>query len=128
MDLGEGLRKAIAKLTGATIIDAKTIREFNKELQRALISADVDVGLALSLTQKIEDIALKEKLPDGVSAKDYITNIVYDELVRLMGESYEPEIKPKRILLLGLYGSGKTTTAREAREVLPGQGSRAARS
>jgi signal recognition particle subunit SRP54 len=111
MDLGEGLRKAIARLTGATIIDAKTIREFNKELQRALISADVDVGLALSLTKKIEDIALKEKLPSGVSAKDYITNIVYDELVRLMGEAFEPEIKPKRILLLGLYGSGKTTTS-----------------
>lgn len=111
MDLGEGLRKAIAKLTGATIIDARTIKEFNKELQRALISADVDVALALSLTQKIEDIALKESLPPGVSAKDYITNIVYEELVRLMGESYEPEIRPKRILLLGLYGSGKTTTA-----------------
>ena len=111
MDLGEGLRKAIARLTGATIIDARTIREFNKELQRALISADVDVALALSLTQKIEDIALKETLPSGVSAKDYITNIVYDELVKLMGESYEPEIKPKRILLLGLYGSGKTTTS-----------------
>lgn len=111
MDLGEGLRKAIARLTGATIIDAKTIREFNKELQRALISADVDVALALSLTRKIEDIALKEKLPTGISAKDYITNIVYDELVKLMGESHEPEIRPKRILLLGLYGSGKTTTA-----------------
>ncbi|VVB77234.1 Signal recognition particle 54 kDa protein [uncultured archaeon] len=111
MDLGEGLRKAIARLSGATIIDSKTIREFNKELQRALISADVDVGLTFSLTRKIEDVALKENLPDGVSPKDYITNMVYDELVALMGERYEPEIKPKRILLLGLYGSGKTTTS-----------------
>ena len=111
MDLGEGLRKAMARLTGATIIDAKTIREFNKELQRALISADVDVNLAFSLTKKIEDAALKEKLPEGVSARDYITNMVYDELVALMGGSFEPEIKPKRILLLGLYGAGKTTMA-----------------
>ncbi len=111
MDLGEGLRKAIAKLTGATIIDAKTIREFNKELQRALISADVNVELVLALTQKIEDAALKEKLPQGVSAKDYITNMLYEELVKLMGAGFEPVMKPKRILLLGLFGSGKTTSA-----------------
>jgi signal recognition particle subunit SRP54 len=111
MDLGEGLRKAIARLTGATIIDAKTIREFNKELQKALLSADVEVGLVYALTKKIEEIALKEKLPEGVGPKEYITNIVYEELVRLMGDSYKPEIKPKKILLVGMYGSGKTTTA-----------------
>ncbi|MCL5239216.1 MAG: signal recognition particle receptor subunit alpha [Candidatus Marsarchaeota archaeon] len=111
MDLGEGLRKAIARLTGATIIDAKTIREFNKELQRALISADVNVELVLALTKKLEDAALKEKIPGGVSAKDYITNMLYEQLISLMGESFEPVMKPKRILLLGLYGSGKTTTS-----------------
>ncbi|MGC8623571.1 MAG: signal recognition particle receptor subunit alpha [Candidatus Micrarchaeia archaeon] len=111
MDLGEGLRKAIARLSGATIIDAKTIGEFNKELQKALLSADVEVGLVLSLTKKIEEAALHSKLPPGVTAKDYITNLVYDELVKLMGGSYQPEIVPKRVLLLGLYGSGKTTTA-----------------
>ncbi len=111
MDLGEGIRKAISRLTGATIIDSKAIREFNKELQRALISADVEISLVASLTSKIEDAALREKLPPGVSPKDYITNMVYDELVRLMGKSYEPEARPKRILMLGLYGAGKTTTA-----------------
>jgi signal recognition particle subunit SRP54 len=111
MDLGEGLRKAIAKLTGATIIDAKTIREFNKELQRTLISADVNVELVLALTKKLEDAALKEKLPEGISAKDYITNMLYEELVKLMGAGFKPVMKPKRLLLLGLYGSGKTTSA-----------------
>ena len=110
MDLGEGLRKAIAKLSGATIIDAKTIREFNKELQRALISSDVELNLVMALTGKIEDAALKEKLPDGISPREYITNMVYEELVNLMGKDYTPEIKPKRILLMGIYGSGKTTT------------------
>ena len=43
MDLGEGLRQAIAKLSRATIIDAKTIKEFSKELQETLLSADVEV-------------------------------------------------------------------------------------
>ncbi|MDE1825092.1 MAG: signal recognition particle receptor subunit alpha [Candidatus Micrarchaeota archaeon] len=111
MDLGEGLRKAIARLSGATIIDSKTIREFNKELQKALLSSDVEVGLVLTLTRKIEDAALKSKLPTDVSPKDYITNLVYEELVKLMGKKFEPELRPKRILLLGLYGSGKTTTS-----------------
>jgi signal recognition particle subunit SRP54 len=111
MDLGEGLRKAIAKLRGATIIDLKTIREFNKELQRAMISSDVDVSLVASFTKRIEEAATKEKLPEGVTAKDYITNMVYEELVKLMGRGYEPEIIPKRVLLVGMYGSGKTTTS-----------------
>lgn len=110
VDLGEGIRKAIARLSGATIIDAKVIKEFNKELQKALLSADVEVALVSKLTKRIEEIALKEKIPPGVSPKDYITNMVYEELVKLMGESFEPEVKPKRILLVGLYGSGKTTT------------------
>ncbi len=110
MDLGEGLRKAIAKLQGATIIDVKTIREFNKELQRALISSDVELKLVSEFTKKIENAAIKEKIPDGVSPKDYITNMVYEELVKLMGKSFEPEVKPKRILMVGMYGSGKTTT------------------
>ncbi len=111
MDLGEGLRKAMARLSGSTVIDLKSIREFNKELQKALISSDVEVGLVFSLTKRIEEAALAGKLPKGVSQKDYITNMVYEELVKLMGESYEPDIRPKRILLVGIYGSGKTTTA-----------------
>jgi len=61
MDLGEGLRKAIARLRGSTIIDSKTIKEFNKELQKSLLSADVDVKLVFELTKRIEDAALHEE-------------------------------------------------------------------
>ena len=97
MDLGEGLRQAIAKLTKATIIDAKTIREFNKELQKTLLSADVEVKLVLNFTKEIEEQALKSKPPAGLSSKDYITNIVYEELVKLVGPTYVPEMKKQRI-------------------------------
>ncbi|MDE1871648.1 MAG: signal recognition particle receptor subunit alpha [Candidatus Micrarchaeota archaeon] len=111
VDLGEGLRKAIARLTRATIIGANTIREFNKELQKTLLSADVEVKLVLQFTKEIEEKALKSKPPAGLSPKDYITNIVYEELVKLVGQSYSPRLEKHRILLMGLYGSGKTTTA-----------------
>lgn len=111
MDLGEGLRQAIAKLTRATIIDAPVIREFTKELQKTLLSSDVEVQLVLRFTKDIEEKALRSKPPSGLPAKDYITNIVYDELVRLLGTSYEPQLKVQKILVLGLYGSGKTTSA-----------------
>ena len=111
MDLGEGLRQALAKLTRSTIIDAKTIKEFNKELQKTLLSADVEVELVLRFTKDIEEKALKSKPPEGVAPRDYITNLVYDELVRLMGNTYTPKIQKQKILLMGLYGSGKTTSA-----------------
>ncbi|MEM3781692.1 MAG: signal recognition particle receptor subunit alpha [Candidatus Micrarchaeaceae archaeon] len=112
MDLGEGLRRAVAKLTGATIIDSKTMKEFSKELQKSLISADVDVDLAFELTKRLEDAALKERLPAGVSAKEYVIDMLYKELVKMLGgQAYTPELTPKKILLVGLYGSGKTTTA-----------------
>jgi len=111
MDLGEGIRQAIAKLSKSTIIDAKTIREFCKELQKTLLNADVGVGLVFQFTKDIEEMALKGKPPAGLAPHDYITNIVYEELIKLMGSTYVPELKPHRVLLMGLYGSGKTTTA-----------------
>src|SRR5208282_2208129 len=111
VDLGEGLRQAIAKLTRATIIDANTIREFNKELQKTLLSSDVEVKLVLQFTKDIEDKALRSQPPAGLSPKDYITNIVYEELVKLVGPAYVPQLTKQRILLMGLYGSGKTTSA-----------------
>ena len=111
MDLGEGLRQALAKLTRSAIIDAKTIKEFNKELQKTLLNADVEVELVLKFTNDIEEQALKSKPPAGVAPTDYITNIVYDELVKLMGPTYDPQLKKQKILMTGLYGSGKTTSS-----------------
>ncbi len=109
--MGEGLRQAIAKLSRATIIDAKTVKEFTKELQKSLLSADVEVSLVFQISKEIEAESLKSRPPSGITSKDYITDIVYKKLVGLMGSTYTPEMKSKRVLLMGLYGSGKTTTA-----------------
>lgn len=112
MALGEKLRSAMDFLRKATVFDKDAIKEALKELQRALISADVEVNLVLELTKKIEEEALKEKLPTGLTRREHVIKVTYESLVDLLGgtEAKAPE-KPKKILLVGLFGSGKTTSA-----------------
>jgi signal recognition particle subunit SRP54 len=71
----------------------------------------VEVKLVFNFTKGIEEKALKSKPPEGIAPRDYITNLVYNGLADLMGRTYAPELRPKKILLIGLYGSGKTTTS-----------------
>jgi len=111
LNLGEKLRNAIELLRKATILDKDKIREAIKEIQRALIAADVEVNLVLNLTKKIEEEAFKEP-PKGLSRKEHVIKVTYDLLAELLGKNKQVNIeKPKRILLVGLFGSGKTTTA-----------------
>jgi signal recognition particle subunit SRP54 len=111
MDLGLGLRRALARITGAAIIDERTVREFSKDIQRVLIANDTNVRLVLELTKKIENRILAEKQLRGVNPKEQAVKIVYDELSALLGEKYEPRVQRKRIMMLGLFGSGKTTSS-----------------
>jgi len=111
MALGEKLRQAMESLRKATVFDKGTIKTALKEMQKALISADVEVKLVLELTRRIEDEAVREKLPENLTRREHVIKVAYDLLVELLGgtEKKAPE-RPKRILLVGLFGSGKTTT------------------
>ncbi|NYB51723.1 MAG: signal recognition particle protein [Methanobacteriaceae archaeon] len=112
-DLGKNLTKTMKKLAGMTIIDEEVVKEVIKEIQRALIQSDVNIKLVLNLSKTIENKALNEKPPKGVTAKEHVIKIVYDELVHLLGdkaEEIEISKKPYKILFVGLQGSGKTTT------------------
>lgn len=110
VDLGRGLRNALAKITGATIVDAKAVKELVKELQRVLISNDVNVKLVFELTKRIEEKAMDTKLLKGLSMREHVVKVVYEELASLLGEEYKPDLKKQRIMLLGIFGSGKSTT------------------
>ncbi len=109
--LGKKLREALAKLTGRAYVDEGAVKSLIKDLQRVLISSDVNVKLVLELSKKIEERALKAKKLEGLTLKEHVMKVVYEELVALMGESYSPRLDKHRVLLCGLYGSGKTTTA-----------------
>ncbi len=110
MDLGSGLRAALAKITGAAVVDEAAVKTLVRELQRVLISNDVNVKLVFEMTKNIEKRALDTKQIAGISVKEHVVKVVYDELSALMGESHKPKLERQKILLLGLYGSGKTTT------------------
>ncbi len=112
-NLGKSLTKTMKKLAGMTIIDEEVVKDVIKDIQRALIQSDVNIKLVLNLSKTIEERALNEEPSKGVTAKEHVIKIVYDELVNLLGDkAQEVEIdkKPYKILFVGLQGSGKTTT------------------
>jgi signal recognition particle subunit SRP54 len=112
--LGTSLKNTISKIAGAIFLDNKTIDLICSELRRALLEADVDLKISDELTEKIKKQASKDV--KGLDKREQLIKLVHDELTKILGEE-EKEIKidkkakPFKIMLLGLYGSGKTTTA-----------------
>ncbi|MEM4257083.1 MAG: signal recognition particle receptor subunit alpha [Candidatus Diapherotrites archaeon] len=110
MDLGESLRNALEKLRNSSKIDKETVKETIKQIQRALISADVEIALVIKLSKEIEQEAFKD-LPENINRKEHVIKTTYEKLVEILGEKTSPPEDPKKILLVGLFGNGKTTTA-----------------
>jgi signal recognition particle subunit SRP54 len=110
-DLGSSLRGTLDKLQGKTTLSEDDVEEIVKEIQRSLLSADVDVSLVMDLSDSIRERALQEEPPAGTTAKDHVLKIVYEEMVELVGESTELPLEEQTIMLAGLQGSGKTTSA-----------------
>lgn len=109
--LGSALKETMRKIAGKGFVDKEILEEMRRDIQRALLQSDVNVRLVFSLTEKINDRAFNEKPPPGLTQKEHVINIVYEELVAFLGgKASEAEVKPARILLMGLFGSGKTTT------------------
>lgn len=109
-DLSESLKSTLKKIANAIYVDSKLIKDVVRDIQRALLQADVKVKLVFEISKKIEKRALEEKPPPGMSAREHVIRIVYEELVNLLGERRELPIKKQVIMMVGLYGQGKTTT------------------
>ena len=108
--LGDSLRGTIKKIANARHIDSVLIKEVSSDIQRALIQADVNVSLVLQISKKIEQRSLEEKPLPGMSNREHVIHIVHDELSRLLGAGRELPLKKQVIMMVGLYGQGKTTT------------------
>ena len=123
--LKDSLGAAIKKIVKSSGIDEDLIKDLSRDVQRALLQSDVNVRLVLEITKQLEERALNETPPPGLSRKDHIVKILYDELSKLLGNESEFDFKPGRqnkIILLGIQGSGKTTVASKLSKFLTRQG------
>jgi len=123
--LKNNLRGAIKKIVKSSGIDEELIKELSKDVQRALLQSDVNVRLVLEITKNLEQRSLNETPPPGLSRKDHIVKILYDELSKLLGNETEFNFKPgkqNKVILLGIQGSGKTTVASKLARFLTKQG------
>ncbi len=108
--LGGSLQDALKKLVGAGRIDERTVNEVVKDIQRALLQSDVNVKLVMEMSKHIKERAMKEDVPKGMNPREHVIRIVHQELINILGKSTEIELKPQTIMMIGLQGSGKTTT------------------
>lgn len=111
--LAESLESAWVKLRGQDKIKSSNIQDALKEVRRALLSADVNVQVVGNFIKEVEAKAQGANVLSGVRPDQQFIKIVYDELLRTMGESNSPlanaSDKPTVILMAGLQGAGKTT-------------------
>jgi len=109
--LGDVLRKATDKIANAIFLDKDLVDSIIRDLQRALIEADVNVSLVKELSDKIRKSALDERIK-GIEKKEHVIKLLHDELLKILGEHKKIKLQDgqNRIMLLGLYGAGKTTT------------------
>ena len=125
--MGRALHGALQKLTRATHVDERAVKELVRDIQRALLQADANVQLVLELTKRIEKRALEERLPPGMTRKEHVIEIVYKELSTLLGRPAELKLNPGRatvLLMVGLQGCGKTTSVAKLASYFKKQGFR----
>ncbi len=109
--LSEILRKATDRIANAIFLDKNLVESIIKDLQRALIEADVNILMVKELSDRIRKSALDERIK-GLEKKEHIIKLLHDELSGILGEHRQLKLQKKqnRIMFLGLYGAGKTTT------------------
>ncbi|MEM0382529.1 MAG: signal recognition particle receptor subunit alpha [Nitrososphaerota archaeon] len=127
MEIGEALRKAISRFMSRASHDKEAVEELIRDIQRALLSADVNVELVMELSENIRRKASELRPPPGVSRRDHVFKILYDELVRLLGgvqPPYKPAGRPHVLVMVGIQGSGKTTSVAKLSNYLAKHGYR----
>lgn len=111
--LAERLEDTWKKLRGQGKISQSNIQEALQEVRKALLEADVNFQVVKSFVAEVEKNALGAEVISGVNPQQQFIKIVYDELVKVMGESNAPlaeaDKPPRVVLMAGLQGAGKTT-------------------
>lgn len=109
-NLAKGLGSLIRKLVTGTSIDKTAVEEILVDLKRILLESDVDIQLTNNLVEEIRKKCLQEEIPSGLTLREHVLKVIYDELVKLLGGKTSELFGKKRLMTVGLFGSGKTTT------------------
>ena len=112
--LSDKLQDIIAKTTGQSELTQENMQEALREIRRALLDADVNLRVVKSFISSIKDRAEGEDVVHGVNPSQQLVKIVHDELVSLLGKEAKPldlSSHPSLVMMLGLQGSGKTTSS-----------------
>lgn len=116
--LGDSLKGTLSKIKNSITVDRSLVEEILKEIQKALLSSDVNVRLVLDVTKNIRKRAIEEN-NKALDKREHLVTIIYEELSKFLGVGEEFKLKENEdgskiqniILLVGLYGQGKTTTS-----------------
>ena len=112
--LGDRLQNALHKIKGYGKITEDNISEMMREIRLALLEADVNYKVVKEFTNTVKEKALGEEVASSINPGDLFVKIVKDELTELLGGESQPlnmKGNPATLMLVGLQGSGKTTTA-----------------
>jgi len=110
--LGEAIKKATNKIANAIFLDKNLVDSIIRDLQRALIEADVNIQLIKELSSKIRKTAVDERIKN-IDKREHLIKLLNDELKKILGKGKKLELSKSKqniIMFLGLYGAGKTTT------------------
>src|ERR1051325_180154 len=114
-ELASKLAATLTRLTGRGVLSEDAVREGLREIRRVLLEADVSFDLTRGFLERVEAKAVGQQVIKSVRPGQQLVKIVYDELVVMLGERQAPiahaTVPPTVILMVGLQGSGKTTTA-----------------
>ncbi|MEC8874693.1 MAG: signal recognition particle receptor subunit alpha [Candidatus Thermoplasmatota archaeon] len=116
----DGLKRrilgSVGLLKGKRKIDEETIKELSRSLRKALLEADFNVRQSKELTERIERRMIEEEPRPGVKLETHAMNLIYSELVRILGAPKVIKPHNQTVLMVGLYGQGKTTTTAKLAE------------
>lgn len=113
-NLSERLAKIVSNIKSKGVINEDNISDMMREIRLCLLEADVNISIVREFTNKVKEKALGEEVRKSIKPGDMFVKILKDELIELLGGDNAPLVTDKNrvvVMLAGLQGSGKTTTA-----------------
>ncbi len=114
--LSKGIFRSLGLLKNKRKLDEEELREMTRSLRRALQEADFNVRQTKELVEKLEARLREDETRPGITLQTHAMNILYTELVRMLGPAHQFQPHGATLLLVGLYGQGKTTTTAKLAE------------